>query len=66
VKIEYDILAAESPVNLAAAVRTHIADGWEPTGGISTSVFFERGQPYETWAQAITRRRDDSISGEHS
>jgi Domain of unknown function (DUF1737) len=59
-KIEYDILAADTLVHLAEAVRLHTADGWEPVGGVAVTQNLDRWT--NTWAQAIVRRGTDSIS----
>jgi hypothetical protein len=66
VKTEYDILAAETPVQLAEAVRLHIADGWEPVGGVAVTEQIDRWENERkggtdsclcaTWAQAVIRR----------
>lgn len=72
-KIEYFILAADNHSDLTQAVQLHIADGWEPVGGIAVSSHTDRWEnerkggsescTYETWAQAVIRRAP-SITGD--
>lgn len=72
-KIEYWVLSAEAPGLLIEAVRIHIADGWEPIGGVAVSVRtdrwtnerkgYEESETRETWAQAVIRRTD-AVSGD--
>lgn len=55
--MEYTILRNEYAGTLIEVVHQHIADGWEPLGGVALSHGETLGgRRYEVFAQAMTKR----------
>lgn len=59
---EYDVISADTPEELKAAVRVALADGWEPQGGIAVSSYWynENGTMITCWGycQAMVKRSE--------